>query len=61
MGAKYRPGSIASNPQLDRTQSEEIPVNPDGIYQSKFVMSFVKGLDKMVREEIQSSTAGKSG
>lgn len=55
MGSKYRAGS---NPQLDRTTTEEVPVNSDGIYQSKFVMSFVSGLDKRVRDELKAQTSG---
>lgn len=56
MTQKYRVGSEASAPSAT---SEDAP-NPDGIYSSKFVMSFVKGLDKMVREEIKTQTSSKS-
>jgi len=60
MTSKYRAGSDTSAPlSLDRTTSEEAP-NPEGIYSSRFVMSFVKGLDKMVREEVKSQTAAKN-
>jgi len=56
MNSKYRAGSDSSVPSaLDRTSTEETQ-NPDGIYSSKFVMSFVKGLDKMVREEVKTQT-----
>lgn len=55
MTQKYRVGSDAS-PLRATTSFEDAP-NPDGIYSSKFVMSFVKGLDKMVREEIKTQTS----
>jgi hypothetical protein len=60
MGGKFKEdGSENSVPTLDRTTSEEVP-NPDGIYTSRFVMSFVQGLDKMVREEVKSQNSAKN-
>jgi hypothetical protein len=62
MSSKYRPGADDGRESgvLDRTSNHDEVPNPDGIYSSKFVMSFVKGLDKMVREEVKSTTAARS-
>ena len=56
MSSKYRVSSETSAPSAT---SEEAP-NSEGIYSSKFVMSFVQGLDKMVREEVKTQTTAKN-